>query len=395
MRVSSIVLPMCLSLAGSAGCGDDEAGVAAPTPAPVVCPSGRGDCDEDPANGCEADLTSSVDYCGRCSGNCRFGQRCVEGECRGPGAADTVCAGERHVCAIGDRLVHCWGRGNPAPRPIADSHEARALSCGRDRTCFVGTDHRVACWDGELREGAGATRVPGLTGVVRLAMGADTACALRGDGSVHCWTGAERPRTVSGLANVLDLSAAGDDACAVTVGGVVFCWTLDDASAPRRVTGVNAVAVVARDGGGCARDDTGAIHCWGDAGAGAIGDGTGEARPEPTRVAELEGASRLRRIGARTLCAFGHGDVRCWGDNRSGQLGGEDAEALAPVEPPAFAQRSLTPVSAGFGISCGEDLAGSVYCWGDNRHRVIDTDDEIVRAAWRIEGVPRAPRNPY
>lgn len=394
MRIFLILFTASLLLAGAGGCDDDEP-EPAPAPAPVVCPSGRGDCDEDPANGCEADLSSSVDDCGRCSDRCLSGQRCVEGVCRGARARVAVCAGERHVCATSDLLVYCWGRGDPEPRPIANSYVAHTLACGRDRTCFIGGDRRVACWDGELGEDVEPTEVPGLTNVVRLVLGADTACALREEGSVYCWAASERPHPVPGLRNVIALSAAGDGACALTADGAILCWALAGEPALRRIAVEGAVDVIARDGGGCARDAPGRIYCWGDAGAGAIGDGTGEARPEPTRVPGIEGAAKLIPIGGRTLCAWAQGGYLCWGDNRLGQLGGQEDEVLAPAEPPALARASISPVPAAFGISCGEALSGSVCCWGDNRDRVIDTGDEIVRAPLCIEGLPRAPRNPY
>jgi hypothetical protein len=60
-----------------------------PTPRPVEtareCPPGRGDCDRDPANGCEADLTADADNCHVCGLSCRGAhatEGCFGGVCR-------------------------------------------------------------------------------------------------------------------------------------------------------------------------------------------------------------------------------------------------------------------------------------------------------------------------
>jgi len=43
------------------------------------CPTGRGDCDGHPANGCETDLTEDPDNCGVCDHPCAG--ECVDGLC--------------------------------------------------------------------------------------------------------------------------------------------------------------------------------------------------------------------------------------------------------------------------------------------------------------------------
>jgi hypothetical protein len=53
--------------------------------APLVCPSGRGDCDHDVTNGCEENLNADLRNCGACGRECvsRPGTNlnCVSGEC--------------------------------------------------------------------------------------------------------------------------------------------------------------------------------------------------------------------------------------------------------------------------------------------------------------------------
>jgi hypothetical protein len=71
----------CASLSACEGeaCGQaPDAGV--DLPPPLVCPAGRGDCDGNGANGCEADLLSSAAHCGACGHDCG-GAACNEGVC--------------------------------------------------------------------------------------------------------------------------------------------------------------------------------------------------------------------------------------------------------------------------------------------------------------------------
>lgn len=49
---------------------------------PPVCPAGRGNCDGDNANGCEAMTDVDASNCGACGGRCAGGRRCVSGACR-------------------------------------------------------------------------------------------------------------------------------------------------------------------------------------------------------------------------------------------------------------------------------------------------------------------------
>jgi hypothetical protein len=48
----------------------------------VACVVGAGDCDGNPANGCETRLNESNTHCGACGMACPAGQRCTFGRCR-------------------------------------------------------------------------------------------------------------------------------------------------------------------------------------------------------------------------------------------------------------------------------------------------------------------------
>jgi len=48
---------------------------------PIVCVSGYGNCDGNPANGCEANLSADPSNCGKCGMLCPAGQSCLMGAC--------------------------------------------------------------------------------------------------------------------------------------------------------------------------------------------------------------------------------------------------------------------------------------------------------------------------
>lgn len=66
---------MCIVANGTATCNGGRCGVAA-------CNIGFADCDRDPTNGCEVNVTDSPAHCGRCGAPCEPTQWCRNGVCR-------------------------------------------------------------------------------------------------------------------------------------------------------------------------------------------------------------------------------------------------------------------------------------------------------------------------
>jgi len=79
-----------------------------------ACGLGWGDCDGNPANGCETSLTSSGAHCGACGRTCATGQSCSGGACV------LACAPGERVCAgacvdVSSNVSHCGGCGSVCP----------------------------------------------------------------------------------------------------------------------------------------------------------------------------------------------------------------------------------------------------------------------------------------
>jgi len=76
-----------------------------------VCAPGRGDCDGDPANGCEVDLLVTDRHCGTCGQACSGTTRCSDGLCRGGACrAPLVACGMQCADLLSDSR-HCGSCG--------------------------------------------------------------------------------------------------------------------------------------------------------------------------------------------------------------------------------------------------------------------------------------------
>ncbi len=81
-----------------------------------VCNPGFGDCDGDPANGCETNTGASAAHCGACGAACESGLVCSAGRCiSGCPQGQSTCAG---ACAdLQTNPSHCGGCGRVCQAP--------------------------------------------------------------------------------------------------------------------------------------------------------------------------------------------------------------------------------------------------------------------------------------
>ncbi len=338
-------------------------------------------------------------------------------------------AGGGHACLRRlDNRVHCWGRNaegqlgdgtlrpRAVPTPVGGLTGVRALALGEAHTCVL-TEADVLCWGdnrrGQLGPGPALnprpTLVTDVRGALELAAGRDFTCA-RTAGGVLCWgdnsegqlgvdaatvAASTVPVAVAGLAAVEQVVAGRAHACArlreapPDAGGMatpnVVCWGAGAqgqlgrgegvvaTAAPAPVPGLTEVVELsAGDNHTCARRRDGGVRCWGDNGAGQLGDGTSALRRAPVAAAFPGPALRVR-AGGRHACAVDSQEhLYCWGDNRWGQLGDGSTVALpAPVRVGGLTQ--VLELAAGGDLSCALTRQSALLCWGDDREGQLGT----------------------
>lgn len=120
----------------------------------------------------------------------------------------------------------------------------------------------------------------------------------------------------------------------------------------------------------CAVVDGGA-WCWGDNGAGQLGDGSKTPRSQAVQVLRAEGTPLEGVVevapGEKHTCALlADQTVVCWGSNAVGQLGsGVDDDLEYPFAVTAVANLTdAVEITAGGDHTCARLTSGAVYCWG-------------------------------
>ncbi len=303
-----------------------------------ACLGYHADCDGDPANGCEIDLTTDHDRCGTCAHTCATGETCADGLCDSERIVD-VSSGSEHSCAVRTNgAVWCWGdnragqlgngttTSHDVPAPVLGIEDAVDVECGGDYTCALHATGHLSCWGdngmGELGDGTTiSTAVP-----VDVLLGGELVTSFA-VGGVRCWgedngggLGDGRPweylpqPTPVDVVGITDAVAVGvwvGTSCAVLRTGVVECWgdnyygLLGDGSSDRSrlipgpvssLTRAVALASKAIASHAAVLDDTGTLWTWGLNGSGELGDGTTTASGVPVRALGLDGVT-VRSVG--------------------------------------------------------------------------------------------------
>ncbi|MEQ9081610.1 MAG: hypothetical protein RLP09_47530 [Sandaracinaceae bacterium] len=407
-------------------CDDTNAtGVTCVTGACVLdgCAAGFEDCNGDPSDGCEARPSEDAAHCGACGNACEGGVACVSGRCDPFITGD----GDHHTCVVRESgRVYCWGRnlygqagpslhprwpGQPTAVPSSEAPgaptlRALAVAAGTDHSCVIRPDGTLACWgrtaSGRLGHGSTAGQwshvvdVAGTSGFdartfTQIDAEGGTTCALDDRGGVWCWgdngrgrtgqptTSAETlvasPVSLPAPARQVEVNAA---ACARLVDGRVYCWgprdrgqlgdgsTSGESHIPVQVVGISgAQRLLGHWLTTCALDGGGALLCWGDNLAGALGTrGPGFT----TSVIARESAGVLDAwAGIYSLCWRKADGVRCAGRNAEGQFGDGTTDPFnqdgdAPIRVPGL-DGLEGPVFAGRFHACGP-IDGALRCWG-------------------------------
>lgn len=242
----------------------------------------------------------------------------------------------------------------------------------------------VKCWGYQLPYSSGHT--PGdvtelTSGVAAITVGRYHSCALTTVGGVKCWgwndhgqlgdgstSRSSTPVDVSGLTGGVAAIAEGDHhTCALTTAGGVKCWgdngagqlgdgSTNDSFTPVDVSGLEGgvAAIMAGSNYACALTSLGGVKCWGAGSA-------------PIDVSGLTGGVVAITGGWSHRCALtSTGGAKCWGGGSSGQLGdGSVTFSSIPVDVSSLTS-DVAAIAAGYMHTCALTSTGAVKCWGEN-----------------------------
>jgi alpha-tubulin suppressor-like RCC1 family protein len=332
-------------------------------------------------------------------------------------------AGGEHVCGIAEGRLYCWGnndRGQVSDQVSGDAREPyeitfdgapatwTAVSAGSQTTCAIG-DGKLYCWglnsrgqvgDGTMADRGSPTLVTGgIDDWSSVAVVMQHTCAISFSRGVYCWgdnpygqAGAGTnpqltPTQISDGAGPMLASSVAvslDSACASKFDGTLVCWgnngagELGEAQMGQPQTSVPVSATTSTGW----TQLQGARHyfcgvrsgetvCWGASRFGGLGNGFWIQGGGDHVFAPVQGTSGTTQLaigwdtGQEDLalsCALAGTDVLCWGDNRFGQLGtGAPTMELLPTA--IDGEHTWDDLQAGLDHACGVD-GDKLYCWG-------------------------------
>lgn len=134
----------------------------------------------------------------------------------------------------------------------------------------------------------------------------------------------------------------------------------------------------------CARKKSGTVLCWGDNGAGQLGDGIpfdAGPRPDalvPQAVKGIDDAIAIASGLSHTCVVRKAGTVACWGINSFGQLGNGTKERSSSPGP-VIGLANAVALSGGTSFTCALQSNGKVSCWGANYSGQLGDNTKVDR----------------
>ena len=237
------------------------------------------------------------------------------------------------------------------------------------------------------------------SGLRSLDVGTNAACAISSEGQALCWgrgamlgnllnTNSANPVVVkrengSPLSELGEIEVGGSHVCARSNSAELWCWgengagQLGDSDVDTRlhatvVSGLSSVTALAvGQTHTCAMLSTQELRCFGQNAYGELGDGTQESRFSPLPVyAGLQPDEPLGNIMEveafhSTTCAVRTTDTLCWGEGWEGQRGDGTFESAALLPRLVQLPGVVTGLGGGRSTACAI-VDGSIWCWGAN-----------------------------
>jgi alpha-tubulin suppressor-like RCC1 family protein len=306
----------------------------------------------------------------------------------------TVAVGGDYNCGIeAGGGIRCWGlnqqgqlgngvyTSSTAPVPIAGGAGFKQIDAGWFHACAIDAASAAWCW-GSNRRGQLGNATP--TDLCTHYSGIHTCSAT--------------PVPVGGGHVFTAISAGVLSTCALTPAGAAYCWGFTPGGATGDGTTTNGLTTPTAVSGGhvfksimagseysCGLTSAGQAWCWGNNGAGALGNGTagsfGAPQLTPTAVAgghvfaSLAESSGENNIWPHMCAVDTAGAAWCWGANDAGQLGAASpptcsgstfAGPCSPVPVAVSGGHAFRRLTVGTHFTCGVTTSGQLYCWGRN-----------------------------
>lgn len=291
----------------------------------------------------------------------------------------TIAIGNGHICGItAANTLRCWGAnsfgqiGNgttTTTEPPQDiQNDVAFVTAGPDYTCSIDVTGKARCWG-------------------------DNVYGQLGDGTT---TFRSTPTNVAGVDQYVSLSSGQTHTCGATITGNVKCWGDNSNGAlgigtssgtyttPQTLATIaDAVSVSANYQFSCAVDASGNVMCWGKNSSGQVGVGTSTGYYTTPQVVD-SGVTYIKVVtGLSHTCGLKNGgEITCWGNNGAGQIGdGTATNRLSPVSPATSGTTNsnfnFNDLSAGQMANCAINSSHNLVCWGENDYGLFGDDSAV------------------